>query len=152
MAITDTAAGWGRHGAIGMPPGLQPIDPPATHRNAARAFAVNHDGRSIGQVVLVLAQRPEGLPRRMIRNAGHSPSWASVDVERSAATMTVTRGNRSTNVPASGARSSTGTISATTTALTPNAEPVRSNTNSATATRANTSPDCDTVRADHNRR
>jgi hypothetical protein len=49
-----------------MPPGLQPIDPPSDLRGAARAFAVIGDGQSIGQVVLVLAQRPHGATLRRL--------------------------------------------------------------------------------------
>ncbi len=43
-----------------MPPGLQPIDPPAHRPGAVRAFAVINDGNVIGQVVLVLNKRPHG--------------------------------------------------------------------------------------------
>src|SRR5437660_167092 len=43
-----------------MPAGLRPIDPPGDRPGACRAFAVIHDGQPIGQVVLVLAQRPTG--------------------------------------------------------------------------------------------
>jgi hypothetical protein len=48
-----------------MPPGLRPIEPPADRRGACRAFAVLHnDGQVIGQVALVLAQRPTGATLR----------------------------------------------------------------------------------------
>src|SRR5262249_44077802 len=50
---------------------------------------------------------------------------ASTTRARSAATITVTRGSRSTSGPATGASNSTGTISATTTPDTPSPEPVR---------------------------
>src|SRR5690348_10437054 len=43
-----------------MPPGLQPIEPPSDQAEAVRAFAVINDGRAIGTVALVLAQRPHG--------------------------------------------------------------------------------------------
>lgn len=57
-----------------MPPGLRPIDPPADRRGAVRAFAVLTDGQVIGQVVLVLAQRPTGGTLRRYW-------WASAPVE-----------------------------------------------------------------------
>lgn len=39
---------------------LVPIDPPASTPTAARAYAVPHQGRIIGQVVLTIATRPRG--------------------------------------------------------------------------------------------
>ena len=55
-----------------MPPGLRPIDPPAQLRGATRAFDVITDGHVIGQVVLVLAQRPLGATLRRLWWA-HAP-------------------------------------------------------------------------------
>jgi len=43
-----------------MPPGLQPIEPPTDRAGAVRAYAVINDGKAIGHVALVLAQRPHG--------------------------------------------------------------------------------------------
>ena len=57
-----------------MPPGLRPIEPPANRRGAARAFAVIEAGDEIGQVVLVLAQRPHGGTLRRVL-VGHPTGW-----------------------------------------------------------------------------
>ena len=47
-----------------MPPGLQPIQAPASHPNATKAYAVMQDGQPIGTVVLVLNRRPSGATLR----------------------------------------------------------------------------------------
>lgn len=67
-------------------------------------------------------------------------------------TITETFDTRSTSVPAKGANSSTGRISASTTAVTPRAEPVSSRTSKDMATVANTSPHWLAVRAPQSRR
>lgn len=47
-----------------MPDGLVPIEPPASRPNAARAYAVSHNGQVIGAVFLVHAARPHGNSSR----------------------------------------------------------------------------------------
>jgi hypothetical protein len=73
-----------------MPPGLQPIDPPAEHPDAARAYAVIQDGTSIGTIALVLSQRPSGATIRrdwwaLLPPADTSPPFRRAWDTRSAA-------------------------------------------------------------------
>jgi hypothetical protein len=82
--------------------------------------------------------------------SGSTP--ARVMRHRSAATITRTRGSRSTTTPASGASSSTGAISATTTPDTPRPDPVSRNTSTTSATRLKVSPQRETVWAANRRR
>src|SRR5262249_4661997 len=77
---------------------------------------------------------------------------ASAMRARSAATMTVTRGRRSTTTPATGASRRTGAIAAATTPDTPSPDPVSLKTSRARATTLTVSPHWDTVRAVHRRR